>query len=299
MLKQKLADNIVAMLENEGYTTCRYTGCFDIAAKKNKLLLIKVLHNVDSILQDHSKNLKIVAKNLGGDPVIVGEQTTREKLQRGIVYERFETPTVSADTFNDLIIRGIFPRMYRDRGGLYVEIDSDILKDARSKKNMTQRELAEAVGINKKVIYEHEKHQIRMMLSIAEKLEDMLKKKIMKPADMFKDYDIKGTPKDPLEKAVGSELKKLGFEVDYAKYSPIDVFAKEKSLIVSDVETDRKKMKKKAEDLKRIASVTEHPAVLITDKKRKEIEGLTVLDRSELKEMEKSKELIKMLKKSK
>jgi len=299
MLKQKLVDNIVFMLENQGYTTCRYNGCFDIVAKKNKILLIKVLQNVDSILQDHANNLNIVANNLGGDPLIVGEQTRREKLKRGIVYERFGTPTVSIDTFNDLIINGIFPKMYRHRGGLYVEIDSDVLKDARKGKGMTQRELAEAVGINKKVIYEHEKHQIRMMMSIAEKLEDILNKKITKPAEMFKDHEIRGSPKDPLEKSVGSELTKLGFKVDYAKYSPIDVFAREKSLIVSDVEINRKKLKKRAEDLKNISSVTENPAVLITDKKKEDIEGLAVLDRSELKEIEKSKELIKILKKSK
>lgn len=300
MHKQKLVDNIIRILENEGYATCRYSGCFDIAAKREKLLLIKVLENVGSIVPNHAKNLKIVSRNLDANPIIVGEHTRRDKLQRGIVYERFETPTVSVETFTDLIIRGILPRMYRNKGGLYVEIDSDILKDVRNERGMTQRELAEAVGINKKAIYEHEKHQIRMMLSIAERLEGILNKKIMKPAEIFKEYSIKGTPKGQLEKSVGSELVKLGFEVDYAKYSPIDVFAKEKSLIVSDVETDRRKIKKKVEDLKKISEVTGTPAMLITDKtNKKDIEGVAVLERTELKEMEKSKELIRMLKRSK
>jgi len=299
MLKQQIKELITRMLENEGYATCNYIGCFDIAAKKDKLLLIKVLQNVDSILPEHAQNLKILANNLDANPIIVGEQTRKEKLQTGIVYERFETPTVSVETFDELIVNGIFPRMYRDKGGLYVEIDSSILKNARNQKQMTQRELAEAVGVNKKSIYEHEKNQIRMMLSIAERLESILKKKIMTPAEVFKRYDEHGAPKDALEKQVGSDLLKLGFKVDYAKHSPIDVFAKEKALIVSDVASDKRRLKAKAKSLKDMISVTNIPGLLITDKtKEKDIMGLPVLKRSDLKELEK-KDLIRMSKKSK
>src|SRR4030042_1217430 len=64
--------------------------CFDIAAKKHVLLLLKTLLNVDSFQQEQAKNLKIVSNNLDAHPMIIGLQTRREKLEPGIVYERYD-----------------------------------------------------------------------------------------------------------------------------------------------------------------------------------------------------------------
>jgi putative transcriptional regulator len=195
-----LKQETLNFLERSDYVTCEYKGCFDIAAKKDSLLLIKTLLNIDAFQREQAKNLKIIANNLDAHPFLIGIQTNREKLQPGIVYERFETPTVSLKTFEDLIVNSIFPTIYRDRGGLYVEIDSTILREVRKKKGLSQRELAEAIGINKKVVYEHEKKQLRMLLQIAEDLERILEKKIVKPIDVFKKYEEHGYPKDFIEK---------------------------------------------------------------------------------------------------
>jgi putative transcriptional regulator len=293
-----LRQEVLGFLEKSDYVTCEYKGCFDIAAKKNILLLLKVLLNIDSFQREQSKNLKIISNNLDAHPFLIGIQTNREKLQRGIVYERYETPTVSLKTFEDLIVNSIFPRIYRDKGGLYVEIDSAILREIRKKKNLTQRELAEAVGINKKVIYEHEKKQLRMLLEIAEKIERTLNKKIIKPIEIFKKYEEHGQPKDSIEKGVGKHLEKLGFKTDFVKQAPLDVFAKEKSLVLSDIELNKRKMIKHAASLKDFISVVKKPAVLITEKtKDEEIKGIPVIERKELKDIDK-KDLIKKAKKA-
>jgi len=289
---------VQTFLEKNDYTTCEYKGCFDIAAKKHVLLLLKTLLNVDSFQHEQAKNLKIISNNLDAHPMLIGLQTRREKLKQGIVYERYDLPTVSLKTFEDMICNSIFPRIYRDRGGLYVEIDSDVLKETRKGRNLTQRELAEAVGINKKVIYEHEKKQLRMLLTIAEKLEQILDKKIMKPAEVFKKYEGHGRPKDSLEREVGNNLKRLGFETDFVNQAPLDVFAKEKVLVVSNIEANRRKMIKNAVDLKDFINVVKKPAFLITqDSKEEEVHGIPVIKRKELEEMDK-KELIKKAKKA-
>jgi putative transcriptional regulator len=289
---------VKSFLEDNDYVTCEYHGCFDIAAKKDVLILVKVLLNVDAFQEEQAKNLKIISNNLDGYPMLVGIQTNREKLKAGIVYERFEMPTLSIETFKELIFNKIFPKIYRDRGGLYVEIDSEILKDARKKRSLTQRELAEAVGINKKVIYEHEKKQLRMFLSIAEKLEKILNEKIIRHVEIFKKYEVHGQPKDLIEKNIGRNLEKIGFKTDFVKQSPLDVFAKEKALIVSDIEIDKRKMKKRAADLKDFIEVVKRPALLITEKtKKEELSGIPLIERKELEEIER-KELIKRAKKA-
>ncbi len=293
-----LKQEVQNFLEKSDYVTCEYRGCFDIAAKKDSLLLLKILLNIDSFQREQAKNLKIISNNLDAHPFLIGVQTNREKLKTGIVYERFETPTVSLKTFEDLIVNSIFPRIYRDKGGLYVEIDSKILREVRKKKGLTQRELAEAVGINKKVIYEHEKKQLRMLLEIAEKIERILNQKIIKPIDVFKKYEEHGQPKDHIEIRIKKHLEKLGFKTDFVKQAPLDVFAKEKTLVLSDIEMNRRKMIKHAVSLKEFVKVVKKPTIIITEKaKDEEILGIPVIKRKELKEMDK-KELIKKAKKA-
>jgi putative transcriptional regulator len=293
-----LKQQVKNYLEENDYVTCEYHGCFDIAAKKEMLLLLKILLNVDAFQREQAKNLKIISNNLDGYPMLIGIQTNREKLKTGIVYERFEMPTLSLKTFEELICNKIFPRIYRDRGGLYVEIDSEILKDSRKRKGLTQRELAEAVGINKKVIYEHEKKQLRMLLNIAEKLEQILNEKIIKSTEFFKKYEEHGYPKDTIEKSIGRNLEKLGFKIDFVKQSPLDVFAKEKALIVSDIEIDKRKMKRRAADLKDFINIVKKPALLITEKaKKEELFGIPLIERKELESIER-KELIKRARKA-
>jgi putative transcriptional regulator len=285
-------------LEGSDYATFEYHGCFDIAAKKDVLLFIKVLLNIDSFQKEQAKNLKVISNNLDGYPLLIGVQTNREKLRKGIVYERFEMPTLSLETFEELICQQIFPRIYRDKGGLYVEVDSQVMKDARTSKNLTQRELAEAVGINKKVIYEHEKKQLRMLLSIAEKLEGILNERIIKSSDVFKKYEAHGIPNDAMEKNIGMNLERLGFKIDFVKQSPLDVFAKEDSMIISDIEVDKRKMKRRAAELKDFISIVKKPALVITEgMKEDEILGIPLIERKELKDME-GKDLIKRARKA-
>lgn len=297
-----LKNCVAGLLEKSGYATCHYHGCFDIAAKKHLLLFLKVLQNVDAFQQEQAKNLKIISSNLEATSLLIGLQTRKEKLKRGIVYERFGVPTIALDTLEDLICWENFPRIYSDRGGLYVEIDSSLLRDLRKKKCLTQQELAEAVGISKKAVYEHEKKRLRMLLTVAENLERIIEKKIIKDIEVFSQlFDAereRGKPIDSIEKSVEKDFCKLGFETDFVKQAPFDMFAKEKVLILSDIETDKRKMQKRVVVLKKFVSVAEKPAIVITEfSESRELEGIPVVRRDELKEFENKKDLIKLVKK--
>jgi len=302
MLKGGLIERIENLLEQNGWATVRYHGCFDIAAKKEGTVLIKILTNVDALPEGHADSLKTIANSLDATALLVGEQTSRERLGNGIVYERFDIPTVSFGTFEQLIEQEIMPRMYRDKGGLYAEIDSTALKAARNSKGLTQMELAEAVGISKKAIWEHEKHELRMMLSIAQKLEGVLNKPIIKDAKLSNmGFDqAKTLPKDRLERAVGSELKRLGFGLNFVRNAPFDVLATKKALVLSDVEPNKRKIKMRAEALAKFISLMRKPAVVITEGKHEdELKGIPILPRKELHEFESSKEVIRLARRAK
>ena len=104
-------------------------------------------------------------------------------------------------------------------------------------------------------------------------------------------------PKDVLEKDVGGKLRRIGFDVKYVGSAPFDILAKEKALLLSDVEADRRKLLKRAPALSGFAAVTQKPALLITEKiKGDELEGIPIIRRSELKEMERSSDVLKVAK---
>jgi len=302
MLKAPLEQRIENMLENAGYVTVKYHGCFDVAAKKKQMLLIKVLQNIDAFSEEQSENLRLIASNLGASPLLVGEQTRVEKLRTGIVYERYGIPSLNYQTLQKLVEDAVFPTIYRDRGGLYVKIDSDALREARGESHLTQRELAELVGVNNKVIYEHEKQQLRMMLEIAQKLEKVLHKKIIKEVDILNivQKNEKTMPKDSMEKGVGKKLKSIGFSIDYVRGAPFDILAKDKALVISDVESNKRRILTRVHALKQFIEFSKKPAVVITERHSKDaLEGIPVISKSELEEIDNSKQLISIAKRVK
>ncbi len=300
MQKLQLVDSIQERLEENNFSTCRYHGCFDIAARKEKLLFLKVLQNVDSLAEESSRNLKILSQNLDASPLVVGEHTNAERLKAGIVYERFQIPTVSVETFSQMIAENIFPKIYRDRGGLYVEIDSEAMKAARKRKNISQRELAEAAGISKKSIYEHESASMRMVFQTAGRIEKIIDEGIsieINPLEK-KFFSQAEKPASSLEKSVGSDLKKIGFSVSFLRSAPFGIFAAAGSLVLSDVEENKRKLQRRAPALRELISVVKKPAVAITEKFSAEDFEIPVVERKELKELE-AKDLIRIAKRMK
>ncbi len=298
MQKLQLVDSIQERLEENNFSTCRYHGCFDIAARKEKLLFLKVLQNVDSLAEESSRNLKILSQNLDASPLVVGEHTNAEKLKTGIVYERRDLPTISAETFFEMIFENIFPRFYRDRGGIFVDIDSNALKAAREKRNFSQRELAEAAGISKKSIYEHEASSMRMVFQTAGKIEKIIDEKIFLEINPLekKFFSHAEKPASNLEKSVGSDLKKIGFSVSFLRSAPFGIFAAAGSLVLSDVEENKRKLQRRAPALGELISVVRKPAVAIAEEFA-DVE-IPVVKRKELKELE-AKDLIRIAKRMK
>ena len=135
-------------------------------------------------------------------------------------------------------------------------------------------------------------------MEIAKRMEMVLDKKITKDAALLRNYDAHGAPNDRLENIVGKDLERLGFEIDFAKQAPFDIFAKEKTLLISDVETDKRRIQKRVMELQGFIRVVDRPAVIITEKIHKELE-LPTIERSELEQLESGKELIRFARREK
>ncbi|MBU5557525.1 MAG: helix-turn-helix domain-containing protein [Candidatus Aenigmatarchaeota archaeon] len=299
MTRIGLMERAKSVLDEHGWATCCYHGCFDIAARKHRLLMLKVLSNIDALQPASATNLKTISANMNAGVLVIGETTSRERLATGVIYERYELPTLSIETFEELIINDIVPALFRDKGGLYMEIEPSLLKAARKGAGMTQAELADAVGISKKTVYCHEHSRLRAPLAMVQKIETVLKKRIVHQPNMFKEVKKQATaPKDKLERMVNLALSGLGFKTEFVGQAPFDVFAREKALLLSDIEADMRAMVRRAPALKQFMETVRQPALMITEHSRdEEIFGIPVVEHDELLELGSPKELLRLARK--
>ncbi len=265
------------VLEENNYEYCLYNGCFDIAANKannltENILLLKVLENVDSFLEDQAANLSAISNNINANALLVGKKTRVEKLQNSIVYERFNIPTVNIHTL-EMILEGNIPYIFRTRGGLFSEINPEKLKNARKAAGLSQKGLADEIGISKKSVYEHESKRMRAELQIVEKLEQFLDESVSEPVSLnTSNADIQ--PKGNFEKTVSGYLNKIGFSTNFVYKSPFNIIASSDNvhgrgsvdsfLLISDAEEQAEKAKKKAPKMAEFISVVNKPGIVVT-----------------------------------
>lgn len=261
-----LVENIENILNKGGFQYFECSGCFDIIAKRKELMIIKILNNVDSLLESQANDMKILARSLNATPCLIGTSTRRENLKNDVVYQRFGIPTFTADTLKS-IIENDAPFVYSSRGGLFAEIDPEKLKSKRMESGLTQAKLAEIVGVNKKSIYEHEKSVKGASYVIVEKIEDAIGD-VRKMKGMEIDYEnIKNKPTDTFQKIASSDLKKIGFETNFVYHSPFNIIAEQPDkdfIIFSDAEKSGNRVEKNLSHIKNFSKISKKSVLIIT-----------------------------------
>ncbi len=288
-----LMSEIEEILDENGYKYCEYSGCFDIAARKESLMLFKVLTNVDSFQEMQADNLKVLSNSLDARSFLVGLHTRRERLSDNIIYDRFDVPTVNPSTL-ERILHGNMPSVYRFRGGLFVEIEPAKLRKAREDAGLSQSQLAQSAGVTKKSIYEHESKKMGIVKETAVKLEKILKTRIISPVSL-PDYDaMEMTPKSTFESKVSRNFRRMGFDTGSVYQSPFNMIATGKIMLLSDVEENQKKVKKHIYYIENFSKLSKKSAIIVT--KEEANFDIPTLREEDLAGM-KSKDILKFVKK--
>ena len=289
-----LQNKIMELMEDNDYDYFSYSGCFDILARKDEIFLLKLLNNIDSFQQEQADNLKVISKNLEAKPFVVGSKTRREVLEDNIIYERFNIPAITPNTLEN-IIHSKIPKISRFRGGLFVNINPQKLKEKREKAGLSQSELARKVGITKKSIYEHEHREMKADYETVKLLEKMIGN-VSDPANTsLGDIDIKNKPKENFEKSIAAYLKKMGFDVSFVSQTPFNIIAKEEFIIFSDAENSKSVIEKNSVYMKEFSDITGKSVLVIA---KEEINAeIPSLQEKELKELHSSKDIRKFLRK--
>ncbi len=286
-----LINEIEEILEENGYRYCEYSGCFDIAARRESLMLFKVLTNIDSFQEEQADNLKVLSSSLDAKSFLVGLHTRRERLSDNVIYDRFDVPTVNPCTLGR-ILHGSMPSVYRFRGGLFAETDPAKLRKAREDSGLSQLQLAQAAGITKKSVYEHESKRMGMVKETAVRLEKILGARLISTVSL-PDYDAEEmTPKSTFENRVSRNFRRMGFDTGSVYQSPFNMIASGSIMLLSDVEESQKKARKNASHMENFSKLSKKSALIVT-KEEANFDVPTVREK-DLAEM-KSRDIIRLI----
>ncbi len=290
-MKSDVFGKIKDFLLSRGFSTFEYPrGCFDIAARREDMLLLKVLTNVDSFQKKQAEDLKVLSQFLDSSCFVLGRRTRRDKLRDSVIYERFGVPAMTPETFTS-VIRGEYPERFRTRGGTFRRLNTDELRRKRRKNKMTQTELAEQLGISQKRVSEYESGKERATLDMVEALEEIFGDCVSRDIDPF-DIEIRAEEMKRAGSQISRRLMEIGFNTRSVARAPPRLLARDgKTILTRIVKKDEKA------DLGHLAEfsrLSETEVFVITDGDRK-VETVPAIGRERLEEVGSSGELMKII----
>lgn len=298
MIREELEKKVLTVLQEAGFEVAQQISpsCFDILARKDTILLIKVLTNIDSLYEEQADDLKRIAKVLNAIPLLVGIMARGQYMRERTLYERFSIPATNFETFEETILEKKLPFVYSKRGGYYAHINADFLKKLREKHNLSLAELAREAGLSKATIQNYERGEgaeVENIMRLQETLGDIL----LDPINLFEfEKSVSEiVPKTPVEKSISGKLGEIGFKTTTVTKASFSMIGKHKEdLLLTGLK--KQPLEKKAHDIHDTASTLgQHGMFVFEHARQRAVSGVPILERAELNEVVTSKELLKIL----
>ncbi|MFB6154833.1 MAG: transcriptional regulator [Haloferacaceae archaeon] len=205
MSRSALVGNVTAMLEDAGFVVSDRCSIrpksFDLAARRGEdLLLLKILGNIDALDGMTGEEMRRLGTYLSATPMVIGLRTRDEDLKPGVVYFRHGVPVLNPDTALDLFVENVPPLIYAAPGGLYVNIDGDLLADSREERGWSLGRLANELGVSRRTVSKYE-DGMNASIDVAIRLEELFDQPFSSPVDVVDGADAvrdaDPTPEDP------------------------------------------------------------------------------------------------------
>ena len=273
--------------------------CFDVVARLDeKVLIIKVLSNIDAFSKENADEMKTLADALGATPLVTGERSSSGGLETGIVYSRFNISIVSNETLADLLLEDAPPFIFAAPGGLYVRLNSELLKSAREARGISLGTLAETAGVSRRTIQMYESG-MGAMIDAALRIEEYLDLPVIETIDPF---TFKSEERGKEERIVHKmpdlvaldQLSRLGFTVSPVVKSPFDAVTRDTcTRMLTCFGDEDSKIVQKAIVASELSKVMDHFSIMIVERKkeRDSIDDTVIMSNEELKRIDAPDEL--------
>jgi predicted transcriptional regulator len=287
-MKEELAGQLQGVLAEHGFDAlrCDARSCFDVAARREYLLLAKVLENIDALSAAHALELRRISAMLAGHAFVVGERTKCEALRDGVLYERYALPGCNVATLA-AIVEDEPPRLRKHRI-TQAHVNGQRMAELRVARGMTLEALAEATGISKDMLYRYEHGRSAASEENALLLEHALRGCITLPLDVFGDAQR--------IRAERTEFAALGFESIRVRSAPFEILAKERERVIASSVSDMRTIRKRAALYEQLREVLDsYACFMLAESRAESINGIPVVTREELGGLRRARELIKLI----
>jgi putative transcriptional regulator len=275
---------------------------FDLMARKNgTLLIIKVVAHIDSVSEDVAFDLEVISRHLGAVPLIVGERARDAELERGAVYVRYGIYAISPSTLYDYFVDLTPPLVYASPGGLYVNIDGEVLRDLREKRSMSLGDLGQVLGVSRRTISKYESG-MGTTLDVAIRIEEFFNTGVVKSINLILHEQPKAMEPEPRDAATDKQtpvefFRQIGMQLHTLHGAPFQALLTfEKHTILTGIGPADKVIKRAAliGNISQIAK--KHAMCVITDHyKQKKIGKTLVIDEDHLRRITDGFELLDMI----
>ncbi|MDD3975020.1 MAG: transcriptional regulator, partial [Methanothrix soehngenii] len=236
--------------------------------------------------------IRRLAKHLLASPILVGEKTRDQYLERGAVYFRYGIPTLSLFTLADCLLEGALPLVYAAHGGLYVRIDGDRMRQIRLARGISLGALATELGVSRRTISKYEVEDMDTSVDVALKLEEIFNEELIEPVDPFQTEAV-AEEKGPVTDNILRLLLEIGFEVVPTAQAPFNAITREGKLVVlTGVGKFSQSIIKKARLMSSLSSVARTKSVVIVDGETKLecIEETALIEKRELEDIDETRD---------
>jgi putative transcriptional regulator len=314
MSRSALVGNVTAMLEDAGFVVSDRCSIrpksFDLAARRGEdLLLLKILGNIDALDAMTGEEMRRLGTYLSATPMVVGLRTRDEDLKPGVVYFRHGVPVINPDTALDLFVEGVPPLIYAAPGGLYVNIDGDLLSDEREERGWSLGRLANELGVSRRTVSKYE-DGMNASIEVAIRLEELFNQPFSSPVDVVDGADevrdAEPTPEDPDadpdDEPMVTVLTQAGFTVHPTIRAPFKAVGEDADRKQENLLTGHSSFTQSAEKRARIMSslgeVTRTQSVYFLEEervKRESVEGTALVTTQELAAIDDPDEIRKLI----
>jgi putative transcriptional regulator len=301
MSRSALVGNVTAMLEDAGFVVSERCAIrpksFDIAARRgDNLLLVKVLANIDAFTEETGHEMRRLGTYLQATPLVLGIRSRDEDLKPDVTYFRHGVPVLSPDTAYNLFIEDVPPLIYAAPGGLYVNIDGDLLADERENEKLSLGQLASQLGVSRRTVSKYE-DGMNASVEVAMALEELFDASLTSPVDVLEGtddvHDTEETPEDPdadpTDEQVVAVFTRAGYQVHPTLRSPFKAVSEdedEKGIVLTGHSKFTKAAEKRARIMSSIGHVTRTQSVYVVDRATREsVDGTALVEREELEEL--------------
>lgn len=293
--KKILINKVITILQDNRFETFITHGSFDIVGKREYLILIKALLNIDALEEKHALDLRAISYFLSAYPLVISQRNNREHLDDNIVYSRFEVPVMTPRLFKSMLEDEEVIVTQSSKGRYTKEINIFALKERRKELGLTLEELARQVGISKKAMYEIENKRVNPQENTVKRLESILRIDLTLPYEMKYSQAIYLKPKTHFQRNVSMEFTRIGIDNSSLNSTPFEVIGKESFSLITSL-SEKPGKTHEIFEIKQLSEILSSKPLIISKKTTtNSVEGVPIISESELNELHSSQELIEMI----